>query len=178
MIYELRTARLQLRTWTDTDLAAFAALNADPEVMRHFPQLLSRQQSDAFAARIQNKMSSQGFGLWALQRLSDGAFIGFTGLAVPDFDAPFMPSVEVGWRLARSAWGHGYATEAAKQVVFFARQTLGLRELVSLTVPENVRSRGVMERLGFTRDPAEDFDHPGIAPGHNLRRHVLYRKQL
>jgi ribosomal-protein-alanine N-acetyltransferase len=113
--------------------------------------------------------------LWALERVEDGAFLGFTGLSRPSFEAHFTPAVEVGWRLARHAWGHGFATEAARAALRFGFETVGLEEIVSFTVPANVRSRAVMERIGMHHDPSDDFDHPKLPAGHPLRAHVLYR---
>jgi RimJ/RimL family protein N-acetyltransferase len=171
---ELRTERLVLRGWRESDLAPFAELNADPEVMRHFPALLSRAESDAFAERAAASLGEHSWGLWAVER--SGAFLGFTGLAIPRFEAHFTPAVEIGWRFARSAWGHGYATEAASAVLRFAFGELGLDEVVSFTAVRNRRSRAVMERLGMTHDPAEDFEHPALPEDSPLRRHVLYRR--
>lgn len=173
-MHELETERLLLRGWRPADRAPFAALNADPEVMEHFPARLSRRESDAMADHIEAHFDREGWGLWAMQERTSGAFLGFTGLARPAFEAPFMPAVEVGWRMARSAWGRGYATEAARASATFAFEALGLEEIVSMAVVANARSRSVMQRLGMTRDPAEDFDHPLVAEAH-LRRHVLYR---
>jgi RimJ/RimL family protein N-acetyltransferase len=170
---ELRTERLLLRGWRESDLTPFAALNADPEVMRYFPAPMSRAESDALAARASASLRERGWGLWAVDR--DGGFLGFTGLAVPRFEAHFAPAVEIGWRFARSAWGSGYATEAATAVLQFAFDELGLAEVVSFTAAENRRSRAVMERIGMLHDAGGDFDHPGIAAGSPLRRHVLYR---
>jgi RimJ/RimL family protein N-acetyltransferase len=172
---ELRTERLLLRPWRDEDLAPFAALNADPAVMEHFPSVLTREESDAMAARIRAYFAQRGFGLWALELPERASFIGFTGLAVPDFEAHFTPCVEVGWRLAQGHWGHGYATEAATAALRFGFERLQLEEIVALTVPNNRRSRRVMEKLGMTTKPEDDFDHPRVAQGHPLRRHVLYR---
>ncbi|WP_166875756.1 GNAT family N-acetyltransferase [Salinibacterium sp. ZJ450] len=171
----LRTERLLLRGWTPADLAPFAAMNADPEVMEHFPAVLTADQSDVLAERIAQHFDREGFGLWAVER--EGTFVGFTGLSRVPFEAPFTPAVEVGWRLARAAWGHGYATEAARAAVRFAFDTLHLDEIVSFTAPANERSRAVMRRLGMTHNPADDFDHPNLAPGHPLQKHVLYRLQ-
>ncbi len=142
--------------------------------MEHFPGLLSRQESDAFVGRIDATFRDRGYGLWAIERRSDGAFLGFAGLIDQTFEAPFTPAVEVGWRLAAEAWGNGFATEAAREAVRYAFVECGLGEIVSMTTPSNVRSRRVMEKLGMTRDPADDFDHPRVPPG-PLRRHVLYR---
>ncbi len=172
---QLRTDRLLLRGWRESDLEPFAALNADPQVMRYFPAALSRAQSDALAARLSASLTERSWGLWAVER--DGVFLGFTGLAVPGFEAHFTPAVEIGWRLARSAWGHGYATEAATAVLRFAFEELRLHEVVSFTAVENQRSRAVMERIGMVRDADGDFDHPAIPASSTLRRHVLYRAE-
>jgi ribosomal-protein-alanine N-acetyltransferase len=173
---ELRTERLRLRAWRDDDLVPFAAMNADPEVMAWFPAPLTREESDAFVVeRIVPSFAARGFGLWAVERTDLGEFIGFTGLVEQTFDAPFSPAVEVGWRLARSAWGQGFATEAAEAGLAFGFEQVGLTEVVSMTVPGNVRSRAVMERLGMTHDPVDDFDHPRVPAGSPLVRHVLYR---
>ena len=173
-MHELSTERMLLRAWRPEDRTPFAALNADPEVMRHFPAQLLRAESDALAERIEAHFDREGWGLWAMEERSTGAFLGFTGLARPVFDAPFMPAVEIGWRLARSAWGQGYASEAARASTAFAFDEIGLEEIVSMAVAANTRSIAVMERLGMHRDPAEDFDHPLVAAP-DLRRHVLYR---
>jgi RimJ/RimL family protein N-acetyltransferase len=170
----LVTERLRLRPWRDADLAPFAALNADPEVMRWFPEPLDRERSDALAARIRRSLRLLGFGLWAVEVPGKAEFIGFVGLSEPGFEAPFMACIEVGWRLARAHWHRGYATEAARAAVAFGFETLGREEIVSFTVVGNAPSRAVMERLGMTHDPAEDFDHPSLS-GHPLQRHVLYR---
>lgn len=169
----IETGRLVLRRWREDDKEPFAALNADPVVMEHFPATLTREESDTFVERIEAAFEERGFGLWAVE--ADGVFIGFTGLQVPRFTAHFTPCVEIGWRLARSAWGHGYATEAARAALEHGFGTLGLTEVVSFTAVPNVRSQAVMRRLGMTRDPGEDFDHPVLPEGHPLRRHVLYR---
>ena len=174
-VLEIPTERLLLRGWRDADRAPFAALNADPVVMEHFPNVLDAAISDALVDRNDDGWQANGFGLWALERREDEQFLGFVGLSRPSFEAAFTPAVEVGWRLARDAWGHGYATEAARAALRFGFETLGLDEIVSFTVPANVRSRAVMERLGMTHDPSDDFDHPRLPEGHPLRRHVLYR---
>lgn len=169
------TERLLLRRWREEDREAFAALNADPAVMEHFPAPLSRAESDAFIDRIAPQLVERGWGLWALEVRATGAFIGFTGLAIPRFEARFTPAVEVGWRLARDAWGFGYATEAARAALAVGFEEAGLDEIVSFTAVGNTRSRRVMHRIGMTHDEADDFDHPGLPEGHPLRRHVLYR---
>lgn len=171
----LRTERLLLRRWRDDDREPFAALNADPEVMAYFPAPLDRAASDALVDRIEAGFTDHGFGMWALESLAEGSFVGFTGLAVPSFSAPFTPAVEVGWRLARPAWGHGFATEAATAALDFGFDRIGLTEIVSFTAAVNERSRAVMGRLGMAYDARDDFDHPGLPDGHPLRRHVLYR---
>jgi RimJ/RimL family protein N-acetyltransferase len=171
----ITTERLLLREFLDRDREPFAQLNADPRVMEHFPHALSRKESDDLVDRIGLRWTEDGVGLWAVERREDGAFLGFTGLAPPRFEAPFTPCVEIGWRLAVDAWGHGYATEAARASLRFGFEQGGLDEILSWTVPANVRSRAVMERIGMTHDPADDFDHPNIPVGSPLRRHVLYR---
>jgi len=171
----LQTDRLILREWRDEDLAPFAALNADERVAAFLPGTLTREESDAMAARIREHFARRGFGLWVVEAPGVSPFLGFVGLSVPSFEAPFTPCVEIGWRLAFEHWGFGYATEAARAAVRFGFDELGLDEIVSFTVPDNLRSRAVMERLGMRRSPADDFDHPKLPPGHRLRRHVLYR---
>lgn len=172
---EVRTARLVLRHWEERDHAPFAALNADPEVMACFPSPLTRDESNELAQRCEAGLATNGFGLWALELLETGEFIGFTGLSVPRFAAHFIPAVEIGWRLARSHWGAGYATEAATAALDDGFTSVGLSEVVSFTSVVNRRSRAVMERLGMTRDPAEDFVHPNLPPAHRLAPHVLCR---
>jgi ribosomal-protein-alanine N-acetyltransferase len=170
----IETERLILRHWLTADSEPFAALNADPRVMEFFPSPLTRKQSDEFIDRIAAGFESHGFGLWALELKATGAFIGFTGLSIPRFEAAFMPTVEVGWRLAKSAWGSGYATEAAEASLREGFERYGLEEIVSFTYEGNMPSRAVMERLQMTREPGDDFDHPSLA-GHRLAPHVLYR---
>jgi RimJ/RimL family protein N-acetyltransferase len=175
MTSELRTERLLLRKWRPSDYASFAAMNADPQVMEHFPGVLTRAESDAFADNIQARFDGTGYLLWAVEVPGDADFIGFIGLSVPRFEAPFMPAVEVGWRLDRAYWGRGFATEGARAALGDGFEGHGLEEIVSFTVPANIRSRRVMERIGMTLDAAGDFDHPSLPPGHRQRRHVLYR---
>lgn len=171
----LNTERLLLREWRDEDRKPFAALNDDPAVMEHFPSHLSREASDAMADRITAFLNEHGWGLWAVEVVETGEFVGFTGLSIPRFEAPFTPCVEVGWRLARSAWGKGYATEAARASVAHGFGPVGLDEIVAMVVPGNVRSQGVMRKLGMTRDEAADFDHPFVPEDSPVRRHRLYR---
>jgi RimJ/RimL family protein N-acetyltransferase len=172
---EIRTGRLLLRGWRAEDRQPFAVLSADPEVMELVGGPLDRAASDALLDRIEEHFARHGFGLWAVEERESGGLAGFVGLSVPAFEAPFTPCVEVGWRLARSFWGRGYATEAARAALRFGFEELGLDEIVSFTVPHNHRSRRVMERLGMRRDPQGDFEHPRLPPGHSLRAHVLYR---
>jgi RimJ/RimL family protein N-acetyltransferase len=164
-----------MRRWQASDREPFAAMNADPAVMAHFPAALDRAASDAFVDRIKAGFEANGFGLWALERIDTGEFIGFTGLNVPRFQAPFLPGVEIGWRLCRPAWGHGFATEAARQALRVGFGQYRLAEIVSFTAVGNAASQAVMRRLGMRTDPAEDFDHPAVPSGHPVRRHVLYR---
>jgi ribosomal-protein-alanine N-acetyltransferase len=164
----IRTERLVLREWTEDDREPFAALNADPVVMEFFPATLTREESDAFVDRIQEHFREYGFGLWVVE--VEGQFKGFTGLQWTE-GLPFSPSLEIGWRLCRDAWGHGYATEAATAALAFGTSLAG--EVVSFTAVTNERSRRVMERLGMTRDG--EFDHPRVPDGSPLKRHVLYR---
>lgn len=173
----LETDRLLLRPWRSADRDPFARLNADPRVMEHFPKLLTRAESDAFADRIEAKMAEDGYGLFALERRDTGAFIGFTGLAVPRFEAPFMPAIEIGWRISFEHWGLGFATEAARCVLDFGFSELGLAEVIAMTVPANRRSQRVMEKLGMSHEAKDDFDHPSLPAGHPLQRHVLYRRR-
>lgn len=172
---EIETDRLLLRRWRDADREPFARMNADPAVMEHFPARLSRTESDRFIDNVELHFEVHGFSLWAAEVRATGAFIGFIGLAVPRFEASFTPCVEIGWRLDAAQWGRGLATEGARAVARYAFENLGLEEIVSFTTAGNVRSRRVMEKLGMTHDPRDDFDHPNLPPGHPMRWHVLYR---
>jgi RimJ/RimL family protein N-acetyltransferase len=171
----IQTARLRLRAWRDDDLPAFAAMGDDPKVMEFFPKRLDRVESNALAVRIRENFARRGFGQWAVEIPGIADFIGFVGLSVPGFSAHFTPCVEIGWRLTHAYWGHGYATEAARATLEFGFERIGLDEIVSFTTAANRRSQAVMERIGMTHNPADDFDHPVIPDGHPLRRHVLYR---
>jgi RimJ/RimL family protein N-acetyltransferase len=174
---EFETERLRLRGWRDEDLPALVALNADPRVMEYFPAVRSPAESAAMLARLRLHWERHGFGWWVLERRADREFVGIAGLLVPGFEAAFTPCVEVGWRLPVHAWGHGYATEAARAALRHGFQALAppMEEILAFSVPGNGRSRRVMERLGMRHDPADDFDHPELPEGHPLRRHVLYR---
>jgi RimJ/RimL family protein N-acetyltransferase len=171
-VHELRTERLLLRQWRHDDREPWAALNADPQVMAHFPSTLTREESDQRADANAAALTEHGWGLWAVEVVDEAPFIGFVGLAVPGFEAPFTPCVEVGWRIAREHWGRGYAPEAARAVVAFGFDVLDLDEIVSFTAVGNASSRRVMDKLGMTE--VGEFDHPRL-PGHRLERHVLYR---
>jgi RimJ/RimL family protein N-acetyltransferase len=171
---ELRTERLLLRRWRDADRDPFAALNADPVVMEHFQRPLTRAESDDFVDRIEACFDERGWGLWAVEVVGGPPFVGYVGLWDASYATP--DGVEVGWRLARQAWGHGYAPEAAGEVLRFAFDVVGLGEVVSFTVPQNTNSRRVMEKIGLRRDPSRDFDHPRVDPVEHPRlvRHVFY----
>jgi RimJ/RimL family protein N-acetyltransferase len=171
----LTTPRLILRPWRDDDVDAFAAMFADPAVMEFLGPQQDRAAIDAIVGRVRAHFKQHGFGWWAAELKETGAFIGFIGLATISFEAHFTPAVEVGWRLASAYWGQGYATEGARASLEAAFIRFGLSEIVSITVPANARSRRVMERIGMTHDPADDFDHPRLAEGDPLRRHLLYR---
>jgi ribosomal-protein-alanine N-acetyltransferase len=170
----LETERLSLRPWRPDDRAPFAALNADPEVMRHFLATMTVQESDALADRMQARIEADGYGLWAVERRHDEALLGFTGLAPLRQGSPLFPGVEIGWRLARHAWGCGYASEAARASLADGFGRLGLHRIVAFTAVPNTPSQAVMQRIGMTRRADLDFDHPAIAEGHPLRRHVVY----
>lgn len=187
-IPSLRGPRLLLRPWRPTDIEPFVALNADPRVMEHFPSVMTRDETLASLSRIQAHFDTHGYGVWVVSLAENdtrdeqgrhGDFLGFVGIYHPTFTAHFTspdcPCLEIAWRLAPSAWGHGYATEGARLCLDHAFRVLGVDEVVSLTVPRNTRSTAVMQRLGMQRDPRDDFDHPRLPEGHPLRRHVLYR---
>ena len=171
----LRTRRLVLRGWRDEDRPPFAAMNADPVVMEHFPNILTSEESDALVDRYMEAWS-RGYGLWAVERQDLQRFIGFVGFSQPGWSAPFTPCIEIGWRLSAPSWGNGFATEGATAALAWARDKVAFprNEVVSFTVTANIRSRKVMEKLGLLHDDADDFDHP-LLPDWPSRRHVLYR---
>lgn len=173
----LETARLRLRPWCDADREPFAAMSADPDVMRYFPATMTRAESDAMVDKILAGFERRGFGWWAVEIPGRAPFAGFIGLSTPSFEAPFVPCVEVGWRLAREHWGRGFATEGATACLDFGFGSLGLAEIVALTTRDNLPSQRVMAKLGMTHDAADDFDHPMIPAGHLLRPHLLYRRR-
>ena len=172
----LETERLLLREWWESDKAPYAALNADPAVMEHFPSTLTREQSNEMVDRMSAAFDTRGYGLWAAEVKESGAFIGFIGLSAPTWETSFTPCVEVGWRLAKESWGHGYAPEGATAALEygFSHVDLPRDEIVSFTTVDNTKSRRVMEKIGLTHDAARDFDHP-MLPDWAGRRHVLYR---
>ncbi len=171
---EFETPRLRLRQWRASDREPFAALNAEPEVMEHFPAVLGRRASDAMADRLEGLIALRGWGLWAVEEKGGAPFVGFVGLHVPTADLPCAPCIEIAWRLARAHWGKGYATEAACGALRVGFDRLGFDTIVSFTAVGNRRSRAVMERIGM-RDTGVVFDHPTIPVGHRLRPHCLYR---
>lgn len=175
MEFALTTPRLRLRTWRDADRPAFAAMSADPDVMAYLTPMPARELSDAWIDRQRAHHAAHGFCFWATELRESGEFIGSVGLAHVRYSAHFTPAVEVGWRVARRFWGRGYAPEAAAAALRFGFRNLALEEIVSVTTTRNANSQRVMVKLGMTRDPAGDFDHPGVAEGDPLRRHVLFR---
>lgn len=170
----LRSERLLLRPWRRSDRVPFARLNADERVIEFFPAPLARSESDALADRIEAHFERHGFGFWALEIPGHAEFAGFVGLSTPSFDAEFTPCVEIGWRLDPACWGRGYATEASRIALAYGFEILELDEIVSFTVPQNLKSIAVMERIGLKPHPLGRFDHPRLPPGHPLRRHRLY----
>lgn len=173
----IETERLILRHWQDEDLENFSALNANPIVMEYMPKLLDRAESDAMATRIRNNLKTNDYGLWAVQIKNGEPFIGFIGLSKPNFESHFTPAIEIGWRLASKHWGQGYATEGAHAVRDFAFNSLKLDELVSFTTTANIPSRRVMEKIGMSYNPDDDFGHPNLDTNHPQHPHVLYRLQ-
>jgi RimJ/RimL family protein N-acetyltransferase len=171
----IETDRLILREWRDEDLPAFAQMNADPLVMQHMPRQLNREESDNLVDRFSGDFAAHGFGLWAVEIPEVADFAGFARLSRPSFESHFTPCIEVAWRFASSYWNRGYATEAARAATEHGFNNRKLPEIVSSTVPHNLASRRVMEKIGMSHDPSEDFDHPALAAGHPLRSHVLYR---
>ena len=172
----IETDRLILRQWKSSDVEPFVSLNADSRVMEFFPATLSRAETEAMIATAEERISRDGFGLWAAEVKGTKVFIGFIGLSVLGYPLPFSPCVEVGWRLAFDYWGRGYAQEGARAALAFGFDKLGLEEIVSFTSVSNLRSRHVMDRIGMTYDVQGDFDHPKLPEHHPLKRHVLYRK--
>ena len=175
MTDKLTTERLILRRWTDEDREPFADLNADTEVMRYFPNTLTKDESDALVERIKQGFAANGFGLWAVE--VDGRFAGFTGLNRTSFNTPMGPHVEIGWRLAKWAWGNGYATEAAERVLAAAFENFALTEVFSFTTETNTKSEAVMQRIKMSRRVDLDFDHP-TTPRWWGARHNVYQASV
>lgn len=169
----IKTNRLILKNFTDQEREPFYLINSDHEVMRHFPSVLNREESDAMLKRISDGITQRGWGFWGA--FLEGELIGMIGLNPVLFEAPFTPAVEVGWRLARKHWGKGYATEGAQAALEFGFNELKLDEIVSFTTLTNLSSQKVMQRLNMTHNPKDDFDHPRLDKNHPLSRHVLYR---
>jgi RimJ/RimL family protein N-acetyltransferase len=172
---ELHTPRLLLRTWRREDLRGFAELNADPQVMRHFPSVMSRAQSDAMARRMQAHWHTHGFGYWVVERHAQPGLLGVLGLQQVAFAAAFTPAVEIGWRIQQAHWRQGYALEAATAVLACAFQHLQLEQVLAFTVPANLASQALMRRLGMQHQASEDFPHPLLPARHPLSAHLLYR---
>ncbi len=171
----LRTARLVLRPWREADREPFAAMNADPEVRRYFPSVLSRAQSDVNADFLSSRFEHTEYGPWAVEIPGVTPFAGFVGMWNVSFDDPPRGRVEIGWRLARAYWGKGYASEAARAALAFGFERCNLEEIIAFVVPANAASRAVMDRIGLVDQPAESFDHPRVPEGHPYRWHLLYR---
>jgi len=171
MLY-IETARLRLRDWEEADLAPFRQLNADAQVMRYFPKILTDEETNAFAAVIRQEFAAYGFGLYAVETKTGREFIGFIGFHRATFAADFTPCVEIGWRLQRSAWGQGYATEGAKACLEYGFTHLDFTKVYSFTAKINKPSERVMQKIGLTF--GQEFDHPRVDPGSPLCRHVLY----
>ncbi|GBU13801.1 GCN5 family N-acetyltransferase [Enterobacterales bacterium] len=172
---EITTPRLVMRQWCEEDLAPFAAMNADPKVMEYFPATLTREQSDDMAQRCSALIAERGWGIWALETREDGKFIGFLGLHTPGYNLPFTPCVEIGWRLCADAWGKGLASEAARAAFDVGFNRLNLNEIVAFTALPNIRSQALMQRMGMSLSPDENFDHPAVEAGSWLQEHCLYR---
>ncbi|MBA3807368.1 MAG: GNAT family N-acetyltransferase [Solirubrobacterales bacterium] len=172
---QLRTPRLLLRRWRESDIEPLSAINADPEVMEFFPSTLTRAQSAAQIEESERSFEARGYGRWAVELCGESRLVGRVGALSVDEDLPFSPGVELGWSLAREVWGRGIATEAAIAACEHAFQTLGLEELLAYAAARNLRSQRVMERLGMRRDPAEDFLHPQLSIEDPLAPHQLHR---
>jgi RimJ/RimL family protein N-acetyltransferase len=170
----ITTERLLMRRWLPSDREPFAELNGDPETMRYFPSTLDRATSDALIELLEERFEEHGYGLWALEILATGQFIGFTGLNLMPDGVPGSGGTEVGWRLAKHAWHHGYATEAARAALDVAFDGLGLNEIWSITAITNEPSQAVMRRIGLTE--VARFEHPKVPVGSDLRPHVAYHR--
>jgi RimJ/RimL family protein N-acetyltransferase len=173
-IIEIETKRLKLRQWKMEDRPFFAVINADPIVMKYYPDILSEKESNDMAQKLESLIAQRGWGFWAVEKTDENKFIGFVGLHEPAYDLPVTPCVEIGWRLAREYWGHGYASEAAQASLGIAFDRIGLSEVYSFTSVSNKKSRAVMEKLGMV-NTNENFKHPMISAKSPLQEHVLYK---
>ena len=174
VIIEPETRRLKLRQWQKKDYLPFAKMNADADLMKYFPSTLNKQESDAMADKIRTLIKTQGWGFWAVEIKEKGEFIGFTGLHKPQDNLPFLPCVEIGWRLAKEHWGKGYATEAAKAALEVAFYKLHIEQLYAFTAIQNNRSQAVMQRL-YMINTNKNFEHPKVPKKSGLKEHVLYK---
>ncbi len=174
----IRTERLILRQFRDADRDPWAQMNADPEVMRHFPATLTRAEADALIDRVSARIAETGVGFWAMERAEDGAFLGFAGLNCIGHDIAVKGEWEVGWRLARHAWGQGYASEAGRASLAHGFEDLGLKRIIAYTAITNLPSVAVMQRIGMVAAPEQDFDHPALPEDSPLRRHIVYAKLI
>ncbi len=172
---ELRTPRVLLRAWKESDIGAWIEMNADPEVRQHFPSINTVEQSRSDAARIGGGIIQRGWGMWALEIPGEIPFAGFVGINPPAYPAPWQPAVEIGWRLARAAWHQGYATEAAAASLQFGFDVLELPQIIALSVTTNTPSHNVMTRLGMVRDVSADFVHPRVPEDWPLKMHIVHR---
>lgn len=175
MAFTIETERLTLRQWQESDKAPFAKLNACPDTMKYFPRTFTEEESNAFVDKTMKIIEDKGYGLFAVEDFESEEFLGFVGLNEPNFEAPFTPCLEIGWRLHKDHWGKGYATEAAKAVLALAFERLNIPEIVSFTSSLNVPSLKVMEKIGMQRDHSGDFEHPNVEDGSPLKTHQLYR---
>lgn len=172
---QLLTSRLKMRKWRQEDILPFSKMNSDSQVMEFFPKVLTEKETHDLVQKFEERFSQQGFGFWALELIENGQFIGFTGLNVPAFQTHFTPCVEIGWRIAHEYWGKGLAVEAAQKTIEYGFEVCSLKEIVAFTTLLNMKSRRVMEKLGMTYSPKDDFEHPLLEVEHPLRKHVLYR---
>jgi 3-dehydroquinate dehydratase/shikimate dehydrogenase len=171
----IKTERLILRPWEESDLVPFAKINADSKVREYFPSVLSTEESNRSVEMMSDHIHKYGWGFWATSLKDTNEFIGMIGLQNVFFTAPFTPAVEIGWRLAFDHWGKGYAPEGATAVLEYGFHSLNLDEIVSFTAAQNQRSQRVMEKIGMSHHPKDDFNHPNLPADHWLKRHVLYR---
>jgi len=171
----LRTKRLILRPWKPDDLEPFSEMNADLKVMAYYASILTREESDALASKIQQDYATRAYGFWAIEIPGIAPFIGYVGLNYWNLEMSFAPCIDIGWRLASSHWGHGYATEGAQEALRYGFEELDLSEIVAMATIGNVRSRRTMERLGMIHNPDENFHHPKLPKDHLLSMRVLYR---